>query len=191
MGRRQIRSIAGARGGLVNRQLAAIVTPGAPAVLAAKAATSTIPIVFNMGIDPVQSGLVASFNRPGGNITGIKLLTTELAGKRLELLLQLLPAVNAMALLVNPTKPSNREEETRRFEDAARALGLRAHVLEASAPNQIDAALSAIVERRAEGLIVSGDPFFTNGAARSSPWRRTTQCPQFTPTTSSLPLADR
>jgi putative ABC transport system substrate-binding protein len=147
---------------LINRQAAAIVTPGAPTALAAKAVTSAIPIVFNLGIDPVQTGLVASFNRPGGNITGVELLTTELAGKRLELLHQLLPTAAVVALLVNPTNSANSQEETRSVQDAARALGLNEHVLRASTPSEIDAAFGAIVERRADGLIVSGDPFFTN-----------------------------
>jgi putative ABC transport system substrate-binding protein len=137
-------------------------TPGAPTALAAKAATSTIPIVFNQGIDPVQSGLVASFNRPGGNITGIELLTTELTGKRLELLHEMLPTAAVVALLVNPRNTGNTEEETRSVQDAARALGLQAHMLRASTPSEIDTAFGAIIERRAEGLIVSGDPFFTN-----------------------------
>src|SRR5215472_290761 len=147
---------------LINRRAVAIVTPGAPTVLAAKAVTSAIPIVFNLGIDPVQSGLVASFSRPGGNITGVELLTTELAGKRLDLLHKLLPTAAVVALLVNPTNPANSKEETRSVQDAARVLGLNEHVLRASTPSEIDAAFGAIVERRADGLIVSGDPFFTN-----------------------------
>jgi putative ABC transport system substrate-binding protein len=147
---------------LINRQVAAIVTPGARNVLAAKAATSTIPIVFTTGFDPVQSGIVASFNRPRSNITGIAFLTTELAGKRLELLHELLPTAAVVALLVNPTNTGNSEGETRSVQDAARALGLRAPILRASTPTEIDAAFGAIVEHRAEGLIVSGDPFFTN-----------------------------
>jgi putative ABC transport system substrate-binding protein len=147
---------------LVNRGVSLMVTPGAPTALVAKAATSTIPIVFNQGIDPVQSGLVDSFNRPGGNITGIELLTTELAGKRLELLHEMLPTAAVVALLVNPTNTGNAEEETRRVQDAAHALGLQAYILQASTPSEIDAAFGAIVEAHADGLIVSGDPFFTN-----------------------------
>jgi putative ABC transport system substrate-binding protein len=104
-----------------------MVTPGAPTALAAKAATSTIPIVFNQGIDPVQSGLVASFNRQGGNITGIELLTTELAGKRLELLREMLPTAAVVALLVNPGNTGNTEEEARSVQDAARARTARVY----------------------------------------------------------------
>ena len=147
---------------LVRLQVAVIVTPGAPPSLAAKAATPTVPIVFNTGIDPVRSGLVASFNRPGANITGVELLTTELAGKRLELLHELVPTAAVVGLLVNPTNPSNTEEETKSFRDAARSLGLRAHILRASIPSEIDAAFGAAVDLRADGLVVSGDPFFTN-----------------------------
>src|SRR5215472_15784456 len=90
---------------LVRHQVSVIVTPGTPSAVAAKAATATIPIVFNQGLDPVQSGLVASLNRPGGNLTGVALLTTELAGKRLDVLHQLLPSASIVALLVNPTSP--------------------------------------------------------------------------------------
>jgi putative ABC transport system substrate-binding protein len=147
---------------LVNRHVAVIVTPGAPTAVAAKAATSAIPIVFDLGIDPVQFGLVASFNRPGGNITGIELLTTELAGKRLQLLHELLPTAAFVALLVNPSNPSNSELETKSFEEAARALGLKVHVLRAGTPSEIDAAFGVIAELRPDGLVVSGDPFFTN-----------------------------
>jgi len=139
-----------------------IVTPSAPPALAAKAATSTIPIVFNLGIDPVRAGLVASLNRPSGNITGIEVLTTELAGKRLDLLHQLLPTAAVVALLVNPTNPYNYEQETKGVADVAHSLGLQAQVLRASTPSDIDAAFGAIVELRAGGLVVSGDPLFTN-----------------------------
>jgi ABC-type uncharacterized transport system substrate-binding protein len=124
------------------------------------AATSTIPIVFILG-DPVQLGLVASLNRPGGNITGVALLTAELAGKRLDLLHELLPTASVVALLVNPTSPVT-DPETKSFRDAARLLELRAHVLRASTPSEIDAAFGAIVELRAGGLVVSGDALFTN-----------------------------
>jgi putative ABC transport system substrate-binding protein len=151
---------------LVRRLVAVIVTPGVPTALAAKAATSTIPIVFNLGIDPVQLGLVASLNRPGGNITGISLLNAELAGKRLDLLRELLPTATSVALMVNPTNRSNTEFETTSLQDAARALGLQAHVLQATTRSEIDAAFGAIVDLRAAALVVAGDPFFTSQRAQ-------------------------
>ena len=110
------------------------------------------------GIDPVLSGLVASLNRPGGNITGVSLLNAELAGKRLDLLHELLPTATAIALLVNPTNPSNSELETRSLQDAAHALGLQAHVLQASTPSEIDTAFGTLVEVRAGALVVSRRP---------------------------------
>jgi putative ABC transport system substrate-binding protein len=147
---------------LVRSQVTVIVAPSAPTALAAKAATSTIPIVFTLGIDPVQSGLVASLSRPAGNVTGVSLLNAEMAGKRLDLMHELLPTATAVALLVNPANPSNSELETITLQDAARALGLQAHVLPASTPSEIDAAFGAIVELRAGGLVLAGDPFFTS-----------------------------
>jgi putative ABC transport system substrate-binding protein len=118
--------------------------------------------VFNQGTDPVSAGLVDSLNRPGGNITGIYLLTSELAGKRLDLLHELLPAAAMVALLVNPTNLSNSELETASFQAAGRSLGLQPHVLHASTADEIDAAFAAIVELGAKGLVVSGDPLFTS-----------------------------
>ena len=150
---------------LVRRQVTVIVAvAGAPTAFAAKAATATIPIVFNQGIDPVQSGLVASLNRPGGNITGVTILTAELARKRLDLLHELLPTATVVALLVNPTNPVT-ASETRSLEDAARILGLQAHGVEARSPNEIDAAFEALIGLRARALVVSTDPLFTNQRA--------------------------
>jgi putative ABC transport system substrate-binding protein len=147
---------------LVHRRVAVIVTPGPSQAFAAKAATSTIPIVFETGIDPVQSGLVASLNHPGGNITGVSLLNAELAGKRLDLLHELLPTAAVVALLVNPANPSNTELETTSLQDAARALGLQVHVLRASTQSEIDAAFGALADLRAAALVVAGDAFFTS-----------------------------
>ena len=147
---------------LVRGQVAVIfAVGGTPSALAAKAATSTIPIVFNLGIDPVESNLVASLARPGGNITGVVVFTTELTAKRFDLLHELLPTAVHVALLVNPTSPSN-DPETRSAQDAARALGLQAHVLRAGTPSEIDAAFGALGELRAEALVISADPLFIN-----------------------------
>jgi putative ABC transport system substrate-binding protein len=146
---------------LVRRQVAEIVAAGVPPAFAAKAATATIPIVFNSGIDPVQSGLVASLNRPGGNITGVALLAAELAAKRLELLHELVPTASVVAVLGNPANPGA-EAEARSMQDAARSLGLQAYVLRASTPSEIDAAFQTLIELRAGALVVGGDALFTN-----------------------------
>ena len=150
---------------LVRRQVTVIVAAGVPTALAAKAATATIPIVFTLGVDPVQSGLVASLNRPGGNITGVVLLA-ELAAKRLDLLHELLPTPPVVALLINPTNPANAEVQTRGLQDAARSLGLQAHILGASTAAEIDAAFGAMVELRVGALLVAGEPFFTSRRAQ-------------------------
>jgi putative ABC transport system substrate-binding protein len=146
---------------LVRREVTVIATSGgSPPAIAAKAATSTIPIVFTLGIDPVQSGLVASLNRPGGNVTGVVLLTAELSSKRLDLLHALLPTTGVVALLVNPTNRFN-DPEARSAEDAARALGLQLHLLRAGTPSEIDSAFATLAGLHAGALLVSADPFFT------------------------------
>jgi len=117
---------------LVNRQVAVIATSSTSAVLAAKAATTTIPIVFEMATDPVKLGLVASFNRPGGNITGVTQGSVEMTPKRLELLHELLPKAGSLALLVNPTAPELAETQTREVRSAAQTLGIDLHVLNAT-----------------------------------------------------------
>jgi putative ABC transport system substrate-binding protein len=145
---------------LVHRQVAVIVTGGAPPAFAAKAATSTIPIVINVGIDPVRAGLIASLNRPGGNVTGIAILTAELAAKRVELLHELLQTT-VFASLVNPTSPLT-EPEIRGVRDAARSLGLELHVLNATTVGEIDTAFEKLIELGAGALVVSVDPFLTS-----------------------------
>jgi len=150
---------------LVHRQVAGIVTGGTPAALAAKGATSTIPIVINVGIDPVQFGLIASLNRPGGNVTGLAILTAELAAKRLELLHEVLPTTTVVALLVNPTTPLT-EAEMRGARDAARSLGLQLHVLNASTESEIDTAFGTLVDLSAAALVVSVDTFLNNQRAQ-------------------------
>ena len=146
---------------LVQRQVAVIVTGGTPPAFAAKTVTSTIPIVINVGIDPVQAGLIASLNRPGGNVTGIAILTVELAAKRVELLHELLRTSTAVAMLVNPTTPLA-EPEIKGVRDAGRSLGLELHVLNARTVSEIDAAFGRLIELRAGALVVSVDPFLTN-----------------------------
>ena len=150
---------------LVRRQVGVIVTGGTPAALAAKAATSTIPIVILVGIDPVQLGLVGSLNRPGGNVTGLVILTVELAGKKLELLHAVLPTAAVIAILVNPTTPPS-VAEMRAVQDAARSLGLQLHVLNASTESEIDTAFGTLVELRASALVVSVDPFLNSRRAQ-------------------------
>jgi putative tryptophan/tyrosine transport system substrate-binding protein len=147
---------------LVRRQVAVIVTGGGEApALAAKAATATIPIVFNTGRDPVKVGLVTSLGRPGGNVTGVNLFTTELAEKRLGLMHDLIPAGALFALLVNPSFPGA-EEITQDAQAAARAVGRATYVVTARSESEIDAAFAAIVEMRAGALLVGVDPFFNS-----------------------------
>ena len=145
---------------LVRCQVAVIVTmANEPAVLAAKAATQTIPIVFLMGADPVQFGIVSNLPRPGGNITGFTAFTDELAAKRLELLHELLPSVPLLALLTNPT---NITAELKVTEDAARRLGVQLLIVNAAGPDDFAAAFAKISEQRAAALSVSTDPLFTS-----------------------------
>jgi putative ABC transport system substrate-binding protein len=148
---------------LVHRQVAVIASEGgATSALAAKAATATIPIVFQVGADPVELGLVASLNRPGGNLTGVTSLTAEVGAKRLELLRELIPTTNIIALLVNPTSAANAEIAARDANAAARALGLKLHVLHASTESDFDTVFATLVQLRAGGLVISPDAFFTS-----------------------------
>ena len=144
---------------LVQRQVAVICAFGPPAVLAAKAATTSLPIVFVTGADPIKFGFVASFNRPGGNITGIWVVTAVLAQKRLELLHELVPKAELFALLVNPTSPVA-EPQTRDAQGAAHALGLKLRVLNATTENDFDQVFATLIQERADALLVSADPFF-------------------------------
>jgi putative ABC transport system substrate-binding protein len=147
-------------GELVSRGVAVIAALSAPAAFAAKAATKTIPIVFGTGADPVKMGLVDSFNRPGGNLTGVFVLTTMLGPKRLELLRDLLPSISTIALLVNPNNPN--VADAPETEAAANALGRRLEVLTASTERDLEAAFTTIVKRQAGALVVMPDPFFTD-----------------------------
>jgi len=145
---------------LVHRQVAVLVTGGGEApALAAKAATSTIPIVFNIGNDPVQAGLVASLNRPGGNATGVNILTTELEAKRLGLLHEMVPTASIIGHLVNPAYPPTKTN-VKDVAAAARVMGLQIILVEASSESEIDSAFAAILQKRAGALLVGADPFF-------------------------------
>jgi putative ABC transport system substrate-binding protein len=146
---------------LIHRQVAVIAATSTPAALAAKAATKTIPIVFETGGDPVQLGLVASLNRPGGNVTGVTNLTAGLAAKEMEVLHELLPTAKTVTLLVNPADQAIAEEETREAVPAAQMLGLELRVLEASTEEQLNAMFANnLSQLRAGGLVVGGEAFF-------------------------------
>jgi putative ABC transport system substrate-binding protein len=149
---------------LVQRRVSVIVVNG-PAAMAAKAATTTIPIVFVVGFDPVKLGLVASLARPGGNLTGVSLLNAELASKRLALLHELVPTATIIALLVNPGNP-NAESLSQDTQAAARTLGLELHVLHASGERDFDAAFAALVRLGAGALVIGTDGFFVGQRER-------------------------
>jgi len=148
---------------LVRRRVAVIATPGATlAALAAKAATTTIPIVFGVGEDPVKLGLVASLARPGGNATGINFLTQEVVAKRLGLLHDVVPKAVRIAVLVNPANATITETTLRDLPEAARALGLQIQVLNASTSREIDAAFATLARDPADALFIAADAFFTS-----------------------------
>ena len=145
---------------LVHRQVAVIAATSTPAALAAKAATNTIPIVFEMGGDPIQLGLVPSLNRPGGNVTGVTQLNVEVAPKRLQLLHEMIPTASVVALLINPGNPSVAEPQLSQMLSAARTLGLELHVLNASTEHDFDEVFAKLSQLRAGGLVIEADPFF-------------------------------
>jgi ABC-type uncharacterized transport system substrate-binding protein len=148
---------------LVRRQVAVIATPGStPAALAAQAATTTIPIVFSIGGDPVQFGLVASLNRPGGNLTGGTFLSIEVGPKRLELLHELVPMATVVGLLVNPTNPNLAEPTTKNLRAAAHTLGLQLHILNASTDRDFDTVFATLIQLQLGALVIGADPFFSS-----------------------------
>jgi len=147
---------------LVDRQVAVIAATSAPAALAAKAATKTIPIVFETGGDPVSLGLVPSLSRPGGNVTGVTQTNVESAPKRLQLLHELVPTASIVALLVNPTDPAITETTTKEVQAAARALGLELHVLTASTESDLDGVFAKLIQLRVGGLVIGSGAFFTS-----------------------------
>jgi putative ABC transport system substrate-binding protein len=147
---------------LVHRQVSVIVTNGGiAAAQAAKAATTIIPVVFQTGVDPVQFGLVSSFNRPGGNLTGITQLASQLSAKRLDLLHKLVPAATTVAMLVNPNNAGS-ERDADEVQAAARTIGLQVHVFKAHSDSEIEAAFASIVEQRSGALLVAADPLLTS-----------------------------
>jgi putative ABC transport system substrate-binding protein len=148
---------------LVRQQVAVIVTVGTPAALTAKAATRTIPIIFLMGSDPIEIGLAESFNRPGGNLTGIAILAAEMAAKRLSLLREFVPAAQCIAVLVNSANPI---PETRDLHAAARVLGLRILVLDVETESEIASAFDTLVVQHASALLIGSDTLFTGLATR-------------------------
>jgi putative ABC transport system substrate-binding protein len=147
---------------LVDRQVALLVAPGgAPVALAAKSATATIPVVFEMGGDPVALGVVRSLNRPEGNLTGVSSLSVALGPKRIELLHEVLPTAATIAVVVNPTSPTA-EAQRANMDEAAQRLGLRLHVLHASTEQEFDAVFDALPQVGASGLAFTSDPFYAN-----------------------------
>ena len=145
---------------LIHRQVAVIAAAGPTAALAARAATATIAIVFQIGSDPIRLGLVASLNRPGGNITGVTSLNRELGRKRLEVLHELLPSATVLAVLVKSDNPNAAEYQSNEAQAAANAFGLQLHVLRASHEEDFDTVFAEVGEIRAGGLVISPDPLF-------------------------------
>jgi putative ABC transport system substrate-binding protein len=147
---------------LVRRHVDVIAALSSPATLAAKAATTTLPTVFQVAVDPIAAGLVRSLARPSGNLTGVTSQSVEVGPKRLELLHELMPTVTNMALLVNPTIPLVADAMTKELQTAAQALGLQLQVLRASTEPEINAAFAALAQMRVGALVISPDPLFTN-----------------------------
>jgi putative ABC transport system substrate-binding protein len=151
---------------LVRRQVAVIATTGNLPTLAAKAATATIPIVFGVGDDPVRLGLVASFARPGGNLTGINFFNAELTAKRLRLLHDLVPKAIRVAVLLNPANASSTETQLRTVQEAAPTIGLQIQILNATTIGEIDAVFATLERERPDALFVAGDAFFVSRAVQ-------------------------
>jgi ABC-type uncharacterized transport system substrate-binding protein len=151
---------------LVRRKVTVIAATGTPPALAAKAAAATIPIVFEMASDPVKLGLVASLNRPGGNVTGVTNLNMEVNSKRLELLHELIPAATTFALLINPSDPTLAEPTTREVRASAGTLGVQLHVVSATTDNEIDEAFASLAKLRVGGLVIGADALFSSRSER-------------------------
>jgi putative tryptophan/tyrosine transport system substrate-binding protein len=173
--------------GLVQRQVAVIASGGTLSVVAVKAATVTIPIVFEVGVDPISSGLVASLDRPSGNITGVT-LNVEVGPKRLELLHELLPSVTVIAALVNPTNVVLGVPFVRGLQAAAGRLGLQLQIVNASTEQDLDKVSAELVQSRAGGLVIMSDQFFSSRIERLAALTIRQAMPAFTSTTrSSMP----
>jgi len=151
---------------LIRRKVNVIAATSTPAAIVAKAATTTIPVVFTTADDPVRLGLVASLNRPGGNVTGATQATVEVAPKQLQLLHELVPTASVMALLVNPAHPTLADSNTKVLQAAARTLGLTLHVLNANTEGEFDRVFAKLIQLRAGGLVIGSDPFFTGQIER-------------------------
>jgi putative ABC transport system substrate-binding protein len=163
--RDQVDRLPGMAADLVHRQVAVIATPDNAGSLAAKAATTTVPIVFTTGADPVRDGLVASLNRPGGNVTGVVFFTTVLGAKRLELLRQLVPKATTIAVLVKPNSPET-EAERSDVQAAAQAIGQQLLILDVSSDRDIETAFATFVQRGAGALLVGSGPFLFSNRER-------------------------
>jgi len=144
---------------LIRRQVTVIAATSTPAALAAKAATSTIPIVFTAGVDPIAAGLIGSLNRPSGNLTGVNVYLSALWGKRLELLHELVPNAAVIGMLVNPNFP-DAESQAKDVKEAARIIGQQVHIVNASSESDIDSAFASLVRLRVDALLVASDAFF-------------------------------
>src|SRR5262245_6522504 len=155
---------------LVRRRVAVIVTASPPAAFAAKEASATIPIVFGMAQDPVKLGLVASLARPGGNLTGINFLLTELAAKRLELLREMVPAAKRLAVMVNPAQAINTESTLQEVQAAAQAMGLQIRVLNVSTNREIDAAFASFEHERPDALFIGSGSLFNGRRVQLTQW---------------------
>ena len=150
---------------LIERQVTLLVAAPTPSALAAKATTTTIPIVFVTGVDPVKFGLVASLNRPGANVTGISFFTTMLETKRLGLLHEMVPQAHALSALINPNNPAA-DAQSKELTEAGRTLGIQLHLVDAANESDFDAAFAKIVHHQAGGLLISGDAFFNSRRAQ-------------------------
>src|ERR1700720_474174 len=147
---------------LVRRPVAVIAACGSPTVaLAAKSATTSIPIVFETGADPVQIGLVASLNHPGGNVTGFTNVSGELAAKRVGLLRELVPSATSIAVLINPTR-SGADAQSAQIHEATRAIGLPLHIIKAASEHDLDAAFLSLAQLKVGGLVITADALFTD-----------------------------